>query len=76
MTDEIEARAEEYVRKIDAMGGMVEAISKGYVQREIQAAAYEWQRQVESRQQVVVGVNAYRSEEPPVPVMKVECVSG
>jgi len=72
MTDEIEARAEEYIRKIDAMGGMVEAISKGYVQREIQAAAYEWQRQVESRQQVVVGVNAYQSEEPPVPVMKVD----
>jgi methylmalonyl-CoA mutase, N-terminal domain len=72
MTDEIEARAEEYLRKIDAMGGMVEAISKGYVQREIQTAAYEWQRQVESRQQVVVGVNSYQSEEPPVPVMKVD----
>jgi len=72
MTDEIEARAEEYVRKIDGMGGMVEAISKGYVQREIQNAAYEWQRQVESRQQVVVGVNAYQSKEPPVPAMRVD----
>jgi methylmalonyl-CoA mutase, N-terminal domain len=72
MTDEIEARAEEYIRKVDGMGGMVEAISKGYVQREIQNAAYEWQRRVESKQQVVVGVNAYQSEEPPVPVMKVD----
>src|SRR5574342_566876 len=58
--------------RIDEMGGMVEAISRGYVQREIQDSAYAWQRQVEARQQVVVGVNAYRSEEPPVEVMKVD----
>ncbi|HEU4385275.1 MAG TPA: methylmalonyl-CoA mutase family protein [Anaeromyxobacteraceae bacterium] len=72
LTDEIEGRAEAYLRRIDEMGGMVEAISKGYVQREIQDSAYAWQRQVEARQQVVVGVNAYRSEEPPVEVMKVD----
>jgi len=74
MTDEIEARAEEYIRKIDGMGGMVEAISKGYVQREIQNAAYEWQRQVESKKEVVVGVNAYQSQEPQVPAMKMDPV--
>jgi methylmalonyl-CoA mutase, N-terminal domain len=72
MTDEIESRAEEYIRKIDDMGGMVQAISKGYVQREIQEAAYAWQRQVEAKEQVVVGVNAFRSDDPPVPVMKVD----
>jgi methylmalonyl-CoA mutase N-terminal domain/subunit len=72
LTDEIEGRAEAYLRRIDEMGGMVEAISRGYVQREIQDSAYAWQRQVEARQQVVVGVNAYRSEEPPVEVMKVD----
>jgi methylmalonyl-CoA mutase N-terminal domain/subunit len=72
MTDEIEARADEYLRKIDDMGGMVEAISKGYVQREIQEAAYAWQRRVESKEQVVVGVNAFRAEDPPVPVLKVD----
>src|SRR5512133_2320935 len=72
MTDEIEARAEEYIRKIDEMGGMVHAISKGYVQREIQEAAYAWQRQVEGKEQVVVGVNAYKSDDPPVTVMKVD----
>jgi methylmalonyl-CoA mutase, N-terminal domain len=72
MTDDIEGRAEEYIQKIDAMGGMVHAISKGYVQREIQEAAYAWQRQVEAKEQVVVGVNAYRSDDPPVPVMKVD----
>ena len=72
LTDEIEARAEQYLKKVDEMGGMTEAISKGYVQREIQEAAYAWQRAVEAKQQVVVGVNAFRSEDPPVPVMKVD----
>jgi methylmalonyl-CoA mutase, N-terminal domain len=72
LTDEIEGKAEEYLRKIDEMGGMVQAISKGYVQREIQEAAYAWQRRVESKDQVVVGVNAYRSEDPAVPVLKVD----
>jgi methylmalonyl-CoA mutase N-terminal domain/subunit len=72
MTDEIEARARVYIEKIDAMGGMVQAISQGYVQREIQEAAYAWQRQVEARSQVVVGVNAFTAEDPPVTVMKVD----
>ena len=72
LTDEIEARAQDYLVKIDDLGGMVQAISKGYVQREIQDAAYAWQRRVEAKDQVVVGVNAYRSEDPHVPVMKVD----
>jgi methylmalonyl-CoA mutase N-terminal domain/subunit len=72
LTDEIEERARDYLAKIDDMGGMVEAISKGYVQREIQESAYSWQKQVEQKQQVVVGVNAYRADEPPVPVMRVD----
>jgi methylmalonyl-CoA mutase N-terminal domain/subunit len=72
LTDEIEGKAEEYLRKIDGMGGMVQAISKGYVQREIQEAAYAWQRRVESKDQVVVGVNGYRSEDPAVPVLRVD----
>jgi methylmalonyl-CoA mutase, N-terminal domain len=72
MTDEIEAKARAYIATIDEMGGMVEAISRGYVQREIQEAAYAWQRQVEAKEQVVVGVNAFRADDPPVPVMKVD----
>jgi methylmalonyl-CoA mutase, N-terminal domain len=72
LTDEIEAKAQTYLAKIDEMGGMVQAISRGYVQREIQEAAYAWQRRVESKDQVVVGVNAYKSEDAPVPVMKVD----
>jgi methylmalonyl-CoA mutase N-terminal domain/subunit len=72
LTDEIEGRAREYLRKIDEMGGMVHAISKGYVQREIQDAAYAWQKQVEAKERVVVGVNAYKADDPPVTVMKVD----
>ncbi len=69
MTDEIEAKVEAYLEKIDAMGGMVEAISSGFVQREIQDAAFDWQKRVESKDQTVVGVNAFRAEDPPVPAL-------
>jgi methylmalonyl-CoA mutase N-terminal domain/subunit len=72
LTDEIEGRAEDYIRKIDEMGGMVQAISKGYVQREIQEAAYVWQKKVEAKEQIVVGVNAFKAEDPPVTVMRVD----
>jgi methylmalonyl-CoA mutase N-terminal domain/subunit len=59
LTDEIEAHAREYLRKIDAMGGMVRAIESGYPQREIQQAAYEYQQAIERGDRVVVGVNHY-----------------
>ncbi|MGO8817955.1 MAG: methylmalonyl-CoA mutase [Terriglobia bacterium] len=59
LTDEIEAKAGEYLRKIDAMGGMVCAIEAGYPQREIQQAAYEYQQAIERGDRVVVGVNQY-----------------
>ncbi len=63
LTSELEERALEYLRVIDGMGGMVAAIEQGYVQREIQESAYAFQRRVESGEQVIVGVNAYRSDE-------------
>jgi len=72
LTDEIEDRAQGYLRKIDEMGGMVQAISKGFVQREIQEAAYAFQKGVEAKDHVVVGVNAYRAEDPPVTVMRMD----
>jgi methylmalonyl-CoA mutase N-terminal domain/subunit len=65
LTDELEARAEDYIRRIDEMGGMVEAIAKGYPQGEIQDAAYEAQRDVERKRTVVVGVNQFQVKEPP-----------
>ncbi|MEE9236048.1 MAG: methylmalonyl-CoA mutase family protein [Candidatus Acidoferrales bacterium] len=63
LTEEIELRAREYLERIEGMGGMLTAIEKGYVQREIQQAAFEHQQAVESGDRVVVGVNRYPVEE-------------
>ena len=60
LTDELEARAYEYFRKIDELGGMVEAVKQGFPQREIADAAYDLQRQIDSGERIVVGVNDYR----------------
>ena len=62
MTTEIEKQAQAYIEKIDAMGGMVAAIEKGYPQKEIQDSAYRYQRQIEENERVIVGVNGYRIE--------------
>ncbi len=62
LTNEIESSAQEYLRKIDAMGGMVRAIESGYVQREIQQAAYQYQKAIEAGDRIVVGVNRYVGE--------------
>ncbi len=62
LTDRLEGDARQYLDKIDALGGAVKAIDVGYVQREIQDAAYRFQRQVESGDQVIVGVNRFRMD--------------
>jgi methylmalonyl-CoA mutase N-terminal domain/subunit len=67
LTNEIERGAEEYLDKIEAMGGVLCAIETGYVQREIQRAAYEYQKTIESGERVVVGVNRYQDERAPSP---------
>jgi len=73
LTDEIEAGAVEYLKKIETMGGMLRAIEIGYVQREIQEAAYRYQKAVEAQEQVVVGVNRFQLEdEPPVNVLRID----
>ncbi len=59
LTDEIEEEATDYINKIDAMGGMIEAIESGYVQREIQKAAYQFNKALESKDKIVVGVNEF-----------------
>ena len=63
LTDEIEQRAQEYTSAIDQMGGALSAIESGYVQGEIQEAAYQYQREIESQDQIVVGMNAYEVAE-------------
>jgi methylmalonyl-CoA mutase N-terminal domain/subunit len=73
LTDEIEARAREYLDKIDALGGMLRAIETRYVQAEIQKAAYEYQQAVERGGQVVVGVNQFVAEEErPIPILRID----
>ncbi|HEY44536.1 MAG TPA: methylmalonyl-CoA mutase family protein [Anaerolineae bacterium] len=64
LTDEIEQKAKEYIQKISELGGALPAIEKGYIQREIQDAAYVTQQQIESEESILVGVNAYLSDMP------------
>ena len=63
LTDEIEKGAQEYITKIDDMGGALTAIERGYMQNEIQNAAYEAQQAIEKKEQIVVGVNQFQVEE-------------
>lgn len=66
LTDQIEKMAADYIEKIDQMGGMVKAIMDGFPQREIQDAAYQWQKAVDSKENIVVGVNKFTQEEQPL----------
>ncbi len=63
LTDEIESRAIEYIQKIDQLGGALKAIEQGYIQGEIQDAAYHTQQAIEKGEELVVGVNAFQSDE-------------
>lgn len=63
LTDQIEKEAEEYINKIDAMGGMILAIENGYVQGEIQRASYQFTKEMEKGERIVVGVNKYQIKE-------------
>lgn len=73
LTNKLEKKALEYIEKIDDLGGMLRAIESGYVQREIQEAAYEYQKAVETEEAIVVGVNKFRIEEDEsIPILKVD----
>ncbi len=63
LTGEVERRAQEYIERIDAMGGALSAIEQGYIQQEIADAAYRYQREVETGDRIVVGVNEYTAGE-------------
>src|SRR5216683_907525 len=72
LTRELEKKAVEYLSKIDDFGGAVEAIERGYMQREIQNAAYLYQREIESKQRIIVGLNQFTtSEQPPADILRV-----
>jgi methylmalonyl-CoA mutase N-terminal domain/subunit len=73
LTNQIEQGAITYIEKIDAMGGMLRAIESGFVQGEIQKAAYDFQRSVESKEQIIVGVNDFIAEEErTLPTLRIE----
>ncbi len=73
ITNQLEEKAVEYIEKIDAMGGMLKAIENGFPQREIQEAAYEYQRAVEQKTEIVVGVNKFQIEEnETIPIQRVD----
>ncbi|MFZ0930530.1 MAG: methylmalonyl-CoA mutase family protein [Syntrophobacteraceae bacterium] len=65
MTDRIETEIDDYIKKIDAMGGTLAAIEQGYIQKEIQNSSYRFQKEIESGDRVYVGINKYTMEEPP-----------
>jgi methylmalonyl-CoA mutase N-terminal domain/subunit len=67
LTEKIESEARDYISKIESMGGAIAAIESGYIQNEIQAAAYTDQQAIEKGQQVIVGVNKYQTEERTAP---------
>jgi methylmalonyl-CoA mutase, N-terminal domain len=72
LTDRMEQAAYDYFAKIDELGGMVEAIKQSYPQREIAEASFQYQREVESGQRIVVGVNRYQSLDDELPILKID----
>ncbi|MGZ3613953.1 MAG: methylmalonyl-CoA mutase family protein, partial [Thermodesulfobacteriota bacterium] len=72
LTNQIEEQAWEYIRKIDEMGGMITAIERGYPQSEIAESAYKFQKQVDSGDKVIVGVNKYATDHPPIPIWRMK----
>ncbi len=66
LTNEIERRSMEYIEKIDAMGSAVKAIESGYIQNEIAESAYQYQKEIETKKRIVVGLNQFQSEGEPL----------
>jgi methylmalonyl-CoA mutase N-terminal domain/subunit len=73
LTDEMEARAYEYFRKIDELGGMVDAVKANYPQREIADASFSLQQEIDAGERIVVGVNSFQAtDEQPIPTLRVD----
>lgn len=73
LTNEVEEAAWKLIEKIDAMGGSVSAIEQGFIQDEIARSAYEYQRQIESNEKIIVGVNKFQvKEETSIPIFKID----
>ena len=72
LTSEIEKKAEKYIEHIDAMGGAIAAIEKGFIQHEITDSAYRHQKEVEAKKRIVVGVNEFKTEEAPMKILQID----
>ncbi len=72
LTTRIEKEAVKYIEHIDQMGGMVSAIEQGFVQREIQNAAYQYQLDIEKKRRIIVGLNQFVGESEPIPLLRVD----
>ena len=72
LTKEMEEEAKEYIRKIDDMGGMVKAIEFGFPQKEIADSAYKYQKAVEKKEKIIVGVNAFQMEHEPISTLQID----
>ena len=73
LTNQIEEKAAKYIEQIDGMGGAVAAIEKGFMQREIVESAYRFQREVEAKKKIIVGVNDFLTEEKvPIKILRID----
>ena len=72
LTEQTESAAQDYIRRIDEMGGMIPAIEVGFPQSEIAAASYRYQREVEAGDRVIVGVNRYQSDDQPIELLQID----
>jgi len=77
LTDALEAQAREYIDKVEALGGSVRAIEQGYIQREIEEAAYRYQMELDEQKRIVVGVNRFQqAEEASIPTLRIDPAVG
>jgi len=72
LTNEVERGAWDYIEKIDALGGMVAAIERGYPQREIAEASYRYQVALDKKEKIMVGVNDYVAQEKPLEILQID----
>jgi methylmalonyl-CoA mutase N-terminal domain/subunit len=74
MTNRIEKRAYEYFEKVERLGGVIKAIEKGFFQKEISDAAYRYQREIERKERIIVGVNEYvvENEKIEIPILMID----
>jgi methylmalonyl-CoA mutase, N-terminal domain len=75
LTLQTQTQAQDYIRRIDEMGGMIPAIEQGFPQREIAAASYRYQREIESGERIIVGANRFQSDDHPIELLQVDATA-